>query len=112
MRLRRASAAACLGKYSASVGNTLNQLYEGMTFLYGGLTAGVLYELFAIVHRRSRRRWLLFTLDALYVLYGMLCIAASFLIATGGVLRLYGFVLLLLGWLVARWAFQPLFHML
>ena len=106
------SAAACLGKFSASVANTLNQLYEGMTFLYGGLTAGVLYELFAIIHRHSNRRWLLFTLDALYVLYGILCIAVSFLIATGGALRLYGFLVLLLGWLLARWAFQALFRML
>ena len=83
-----------------------------MTFLYGGLTAGVLYELFAIVQRHSQRRWLLFTLDALYVLYGTLCIITTFMIATGGALRLYGFLLLLSGWLLARWAFQPLFHML
>jgi hypothetical protein len=101
-----------LEKSSADVGNSLNQLYEGMTFLYGGLTAGVLYELFAIIHRHSNRRWLLTLLDVLYVLYSSLCIAVSFLIATGGVLRLHGFLLLLLGWLLARWAFQPLFHML
>lgn len=83
-----------------------------MTFLYGGLAAGILYELLSIVRRHNAPRALCAVCDALYALLATICIAGCFLVATRGVLRLYGFLILLLGWLIARWAFQPLFRML
>lgn len=92
--------------------HTLNQLYQGMTFLYGGLAAGIFYELLAVIRRHCTARAAEPILDAVFTLAATLCSGMCFLIATGGELRLYGFALLLTGGLAARWAFQPLLHVL
>lgn len=112
MNRTRANGAACSERFSADLNHTLNQLYQGMVFLYGGLAAGILYELLAIIRRRCAGRAPETVCDALYAILATFATAVCFLFATGGVLRLYGFLILALGWLLARWAFQPLIHVL
>lgn len=83
-----------------------------MAFLYGGFCIGLVYELLAILRRHAGGRPARGLCDAALLLFAIPCSALCFLIATGGVLRLYGFLLLLAGSLASRWTFQPLLHMI
>lgn len=108
----RANVAACSERCSAELDSTLNQLYEGMTFLYGGMASGIVYELLAVFRRHSDRRLVTGICDALFLLFALPCVALCFFVANGGELRLYGFLIMLMGGLAARWAFQPLLRMI
>lgn len=83
-----------------------------MTFLYGGFLAGILYRLLAVFRRRFSHRAVTVIADALFALLLTLVTGASFLLANGGALRLYGFLLIGAGALISGWAFQPLFSVL
>lgn len=83
-----------------------------MAFLYGGLACGIAYELLGLIRKYTALRALLALWDALYALACVCAAGFCFVIANGGELRLFGFLLLFSGAMLGRWAFHPLFRML
>lgn len=80
---------------------TLTQGYAFLLFFYAGLVIGLGY---ALLHLRfvTRRKLLLHLSDGLFVVLAFLVSMSALRFATGGALRLYALLTLLLGFLAAR----------
>ncbi len=82
---------------------------ESALLLCGGVLCALLYLLLRLL-RFSGRRWLTHLFDALFLLGATAIFAACVLLATHGVLRGFLLVSFCVGFLLAYWAWNPLFQ--
>ena len=77
---------------------TAPQIYIFMITLYGGLAAGVVYDIYRLIRRVTKKgRWLTVLLDVLFIItLGLIMLAVMYL-ANEGELRLFTFVGFALG---------------
>ncbi len=78
---------------------TAPQIYIFMITLYGGLAAGVVYDIYRIIRRAAGkgRRWITVLLDVLFIItLGLIMLGVMYL-ANEGALRLFTFVGFALG---------------
>ena len=77
---------------------TAPQIYIFMITLYGGMLAGVAYDIYRCIRRVARkRRWLTVLLDVLFIITLGLIVFMSMYAANEGELRLFTFVGFALG---------------
>ncbi len=77
---------------------TAPQIYIFMITLYGGIAAGVAYDIYRCIRKVAKRgRWLTALLDVLFIITLGLIILGVMYIANEGELRLFTFVGLALG---------------
>ncbi len=88
--------------------NTLVQPASFLIFMYGGVVLGLIGCVFTRLRARFPGRAFCGLCDALLALSFFIVCAACFLVGTRGVLRLYGFLGLALGLLLARSSFGAL----
>lgn len=77
---------------------TSPQIYIFMITLYGGILAGVAYDIYRCIRKIAKKgRWLTALLDTLFIITLGLIVMAAMYFANQGELRLFTFVGLALG---------------
>lgn len=77
---------------------TAPQIYIFMITLYGGLAAGVVYDIYRFIRRAAKKgRWLTVLLDVLFIVTLGLIMFGVMYLANEGELRLFTFVGFALG---------------
>lgn len=77
---------------------TAPQIYIFMITLYGGLAAGVVYDIYRFIRRIAKKgRWLTALLDVLFIISMGLIMLGVMYLANEGELRLFTFVGFALG---------------
>ena len=90
---------------SGSMENTLLNGYALLAFLYAGIVAGLVHDLTGLLLSAIHRRLLGFLIDLMLVLALGVLTGGVFYLVTGGALRLYGLILMLLGAMLSRKVF-------
>jgi len=77
---------------------TAPQVYIFMITVYGGLLAGVAYDIYRLIRRIAKKgRWLAVLLDVLFIITVGLIVLAAMYVANAGELRLFTFLGFALG---------------
>jgi spore cortex biosynthesis protein YabQ len=77
---------------------TAPQIYIFMITLYGGILAGVAYDIYRWIRRAAKKgRWLTVLLDVLFIITLGFIVLAAMYIANAGELRLFTFLGFALG---------------
>ena len=84
---------------------TLTQGYALLVFLYAGIALGIIYDALRIIRLKFAGRIAGHLLDGVFVCALFLFLGIAFLLATGGELRLYGFLSAAFGAGLQQWAF-------
>lgn len=83
-----------------------------LALAYGGILAGVVYDVFRLIRRFLSWRWMGALCDALFLVAAAALFAAALLGSTGGELRVYLVAGYLTGFLVQQWSVSALFFRL
>lgn len=92
--------------------NTLLQPAAFLTLAYGGIAAGIAYDVFRLLRRLLHWRIAGTICDALFLICATAIAAAALLFATGGMLRPYLCIGFLTGFLLQQWSLSNLFFRL
>ncbi len=85
--------------------NTLNEIWQFMGALYGGLLIGVVYQMFHLFRSPFPNKWVNAALDVLFYAVAGVMTAATLLIVNGGVLRVFVLIAIAAGvWLYLSFA--------
>ena len=82
--------------------STLSQPYTFLIFLYGGIVTGILYDLCALLRELFSKLNAHTAADILFSILFFLTLTATFFYATACILRLFGFLTMLLGILLEQ----------
>lgn len=88
--------------------STSAQVYIFLITLYGGMTAGLAYDIYRMIRRAAKnRRWVTALIDSLFVLTLGAVLTAVLYAANSGELRLYTFVGVVLGFALYMSGLSP-----
>ncbi len=91
--------------------NTLLQPVAFLAMLYCGVWIGLVYDALRFIRRVIKARIVHALCDGIFVLVSFCIIAAGFLTATGGTIRLYLCAAIAIGMLLQQWSIGYLiFH--
>ncbi len=89
--------------------NTLLQPAAFLTLLYGGIAAGIAYDVFRLLRRLIKRMLADTICDALFILCALAAAAAALLNASGGLLRPYLCAGYVAGFFLEQWSLSHIF---
>ncbi len=92
--------------------NTLLQFPALLTMLYGGILIGAVYDLFRLLRRIFHASFVQVLCDALFCAAFFILCALFLLLSTGGELRLYPVLGLLIGFILQQYSISALFFSL
>lgn len=69
--------------------NTLNELWQFLGGLYGGILIGIIYRVFTFLRLLFKNKWVTAVFDVLFYLIASSVLALTLLIINGGELRLF-----------------------